>query len=263
MSWKPIDGRIVTIEQFRPIIAALPFTPFRPSGGALHNTATPNLKRIQQFSIEHWRDMWVGYYKSQGWSGGPHAFVFPDRRILLFTPFNQSGVHSPSWNGTKFGVEMCADFAIDDDDAGLGMAVKQTAVAVFGEVYKRLGLDPDNIKLHKEDQRTTHDCPGRDIDKAEFIQLVHEYMGEAGEHPGTVAPPPQPSGRRATVTGIAADDTLNLRALSSASSAVIDALKNGTRLGVFGEATNGNTKWLRVVVSETGKDGWVNAHYVN
>lgn len=258
-AWKTIDGRIVTVEQFRSHIATLEFSPFRPSGGVLHNTATPNLKRIQEFSIEHWRDMWVDFYKGQGWSGGPHAFAFPDRRILLFTPFNQSGVHSPSWNGTKFGVEMCADFAIDDDDAGLGLAVKQTAVAIFGEVYKRLGLDPDGIKLHKEDTRTTHDCPGHDIDKAEFIQMVHEYMGEAGEHPGTVTAP-QAAPQRKGMVNVASDDTLNMRSLSSASSPIVSVLRRGANVTILGEAKNGSTAWMRVEAS--GKTGWVASRYI-
>lgn len=265
MTWKPIDGRILTIEAVTAHIATVPFTDWRPSGGVLHNTAAPDLKLGLKYSIEHWRDMWVGYYKSLGWSAGPHFFCFPDK-VLLFTPVNVRGVHSPSWNGTKFGVEMVADFDHDDDDAGLGLKIKMNAVAVFAALYARLGLDPAGIKLHKEDTRTTHDCPGRDIDKAEFIQLVQEYMGEGGEHPPVAkvlaGPQPPVADKRSTIAGVPDGDHLNVRELSSASSRVVGTLTNGARVAVIGDAMNGKTKWLRIIVVDSGRQGFVNARYV-
>lgn len=268
MGWVKIDGRIVTINEFRSIIHGMKFPGdgpmgFRPSGGTLHNTAIPNMARTRQFSHEHWRDGWVSFYRDQKhWPSGPHAFVFEDGKILLFTPFNQKGTHSPSWNGTKFGVEMCADFAKDDDDAGPGKVVKLTTAAVFAIVYERLGLDPAGIVLHKEDKRTNHDCPGKDINKAEFIDLVEEYMGHAGDHPHVpdpTKPPPPPLQR----TGFVNTPDLNLRAGSSASARIIAKLPKGERIEVLDEAMNGKTKWLQVKVPRLSAAGWVSARYVD
>ena len=38
-----------------------------------------------------------------------------------------------------------------------------------------LGIDPDTMRLHREDPRTTHHCPGDNVDKIGFIQLVKGY----------------------------------------------------------------------------------------
>lgn len=257
MGWNEIDGRIVTLPELKGIIAPMP-KPLWFSGGVLHNTAIPNLKRIQQFSIEHWRDMWRDFFRSKGWSGGPHFFVFPDRRILLFTKLTNTGVHSPSWNGSKFGLEMCADFAIDDDDAGLGLAIKETAAAVFGEIYKHFGLDPEGIKMHYEDKKTDHACPGRDIEKDQFIDMVQEYMGEAGEHPGTVIPPPPAKVRTGTVIS---SDNLNLRSRSSMGGDIVGSIPPRIVIEVLGEANNSGTKWLHVK-TPAGHSGWVAGRFV-
>ena len=255
-----IDGRILTINQVREDIAKKVFKDWRPSGGVLHNTASPSLGRSEAYSIEHWRDMWEDYYRGKGWSAGPHYFCFPRGKVLCFTPITSRGVHSPSWNGTKFGVEMVADFDREDDDKGFGLEVKSAAVVVFAALYAKLGLDPEGIKLHKEDPRTTHDCPGRDVEKREFIQLVQEFMGDAGEHPGGTIPPPKPPVRTGIVN-VANNDSLNVRNQSSAAGAVVARLPKGSHVTVLSEAMNGTTKWLRVTY---GKDfGWVAARFVN
>ncbi len=186
-------------------------------------------------------------------------FCFPGQ-VLFFTPIILPGVHSPSWNGTKFGVEMVADYDQESAEDGDGLAVKLTAVAVFASLYGKLGLDPDGIKLHKEDTRTTHACPGKNIDKVEFISLVHQYMGTAGEHalPPEI-PVPTPQDRTGVVD--TPGDMLTLRRESSASSDAIGQLPDGTRLTIHGEAMNVTTKWLNVT-SPLGFTGWVNAKYV-
>jgi hypothetical protein len=37
------------------------------------------------------------------------------------------------------------------------------------------------LKFHKEDPRTTHDCPGQNIDKTSIIARIEVAMG--GDHP--------------------------------------------------------------------------------
>lgn len=263
-AWRGIVGQTVRIDEFKTYIANLPFTPpqhWRPSGGTLHNTATPNMARGEQFTINHWRDMWVDFFRSKGWPSGPHAFIFNTGEILLFTAFNVPGTHSPSWNGTKFGIEMVADFDKEDDDTGKGLVLKKTAAAVFATLYQRLGLDPEGIKMHYEDKATTHACPGKHIDKEEFIDMVQAYMGHAGEHPSvppTIPIPPVPNR-----VGIVNTPDLNLRIGSSASQRILVALPKGERLDVLGEAKNGRTVWLRVRVPRLKTEGWVSGQYVD
>jgi hypothetical protein len=47
-----------------------------------------------------------------------------------------------------------------------------------------LGLDPQTIRLHREDPLTTHACPGAAVKKLEIIQAVTDVITERhrGEH---------------------------------------------------------------------------------
>jgi hypothetical protein len=262
MAWKGIvessrNGIGMTVEQFRAHVAGLQFGPWRPSSLTLHNTGAPRLdqwhpaaSRIK--NLEH-------YYRDiQGWSAGPHVFVADDL-IWPFTPFTAPGVHSPSFNGVAWGMEMVGDYSVEAFDSGPGARVRDNAVAACAILHARLGLDPHTLRLHKEDKRTTHDCPGRNVNKEEFIRRVVEYIGEGGEHPrADLSPRPQVVARN----GVVKTAGLNLRAASSAASAILASLTDGTKLSVLGSAANGNTEWLRVDVPALGKSGWVAAQHV-
>src|SRR5215467_3070893 len=93
----------------------------------------------------------------------------------------------------------------------------------------------------KEDPATTHDCPGRNVVKAEFVDDVGQYMGSGGD---AEQPPIEP--RTGTVVNLASGDQLNVRASSSSSAPVIGQCENGDVLNIVGEAWNGSTKWLRI-----------------
>jgi hypothetical protein len=95
-----------------------------------------------------------------------------------------SGTHSPSWNKIALGVEMLGDYDKDEFDSGRGLKVHQNAVAAFATLSAVLGIDPDKIRLHKEDPLTTHACPGKKVNKNKFIQEVKDLMAKrhAGEH---------------------------------------------------------------------------------
>lgn len=266
MTWKGIDGRGMTVAELKVHVDALSFSSWRPSFMVLHNTGAPKLSQWHSTpGAQRMKNLERYYRDEQHWSAGPHAFIADDL-IWLFTPFNTPGVHSPSWNGTSLGIEMVGDYAVEDDDFGPGFRVKMNAVALFATLHAKLGLNPETIRLHKEDRRTTHDCPGKDVDKAEFIRLVQEYMGDAGEHPDAIpiaeaAPAAKPAARLGSVK-LPVDDTLNLRAGSSAAQAIVAKLKPGTSVEILGEAMNGATKWLRVAVPTLGASGWVAARFI-
>lgn len=175
--WKGIIGQNFTPEGFRDYVAGLAWDAWRPEFIVLHNTGVPTLaQRPDGLTEDHIQGL-VSYYRDdQGWSAGPHLFI-DDRQIWVFTPLTTPGVHSPSWNRLALGVEMLGDYDREDFNSGRGLAVQQNAVAAIAILSAALGLDPESMRLHREDPKTTHHCPGDGVDKAAFIAAVQEYLG--------------------------------------------------------------------------------------
>lgn len=254
-AWPTIPAKGLTLPELQAHIDKMKFDKWRPNGMVVHNTGIPSLKQWHQVDGPTRIKNLTNYFRNQrGWTSGPHAFVADDF-VWLFTPFNMPGTHSPSWNGTKLGIEMVADFATEDDESGGGLKVKLNTVALFGMLHRKLGIDPETIKLHKEDTRTTHDCPGKNFKKDEFVSLVKEWINHGGdlEVSGDSVPP-----KKLAIT-VTPGDTLNMRALPSASGKLITTIKDGSTITVLGEEKNRDTKWLRVEVD--GIEGWVSARY--
>ena len=184
MAWKPIVGLNFTATEFDNYCHGLKWDAWRPQFIALHNTAIPNLEqRPNGFTKTHINNL-VGFYRDQqGWSAGPHLFI-DDKQIWVFTPLTMSGVHSPSWNKIALGFEMLGDYDDDDFNSGRGADVRDNAVAAVATLSAVLGLDPNGMRLHKEDPRTTHDCPGKSVKKDDFIDRVEKLMMKRhqGEH---------------------------------------------------------------------------------
>jgi hypothetical protein len=269
-----IDGRPMTVEQFQKHVESLSFPSWKPSGIAVHNTANPSLYPLKNHGSWHGSSIkpaqrvqnLASYYSGLGWRSGPHIFV-DDDFIWLFTPLNQPGTHSPSWNGTKIGIEMVGDYDFESFTEGPGAKVRANAVAALAILHAKLGIDPHTIKLHKEDPRTTHACPGKNVDKSDLIRRVINYMADAGDHPahediGATPTPPAtvPSVERVGVTTAA--DGLTLREFASASSASKGKLPKETVVTVLSESWNGDTKWYRVK-TPSGYLGFVSAKYVD
>ena len=179
--WKGIVGHGFTPDEFENYVASLTFGAWRPQFVVLHNTAAPKLsewhsvsgeKRMQ--GLTHW------YRDNMGWSAGPHLFVADDL-IWVFTPLTTSGVHSPSWNHLSWGVEMVGDYSAEAFDH----RVRDNAVAALATLHAAMGLDSHTLRFHREDPKTTHKgCPGKNVDKADIIQRVHDLIVERtnGEH---------------------------------------------------------------------------------
>lgn len=258
MTFTPFVKRWLAVEELPAYLKTLKFTSWKPSGMVLHNTWQP---RLEDWPGKVSRDQRLinleRYYRvEQKWSAGPHAFI-DDYGIGLATPFNERGIHSPSWNGTRIGIEMVGNYDEESVVSGRGLKVWKNTVALFGLLHAEMGWDPDSIKFHREDPKTTHkDCPGKNISKDGFIRAVEEFMGHGGEH----GPDPIPPAYTSTVIGVSDGDTLNVRDKSSMSGKKIGELKNGAKVRVVSEARNGETLWLRI---ETGSlNGWVSGRYV-
>ena len=188
-AWKGIVGKSFNPEDFDAYCDTLQWTAWRPSFIVLHNTGAPSLaQRSKGLSQQNIKDLEVFYRDDQKWSAGPHLFV-DDKQIWVFTPLTVSGTHSPSWNKLALGVEMLGDYEKEDFSAGRGLKVRRNAVAALATLTAILGLDPQTLRLHREDPLTTHACPGKNARKLEVIQEVQDLIvsRHAGEHP--IKPP--------------------------------------------------------------------------
>jgi hypothetical protein len=264
----PADKRFLTPEKFKEHVQTMDFSSWHPIGIVWHNTAEPNLELWHKYSRQHWMVGLESYYKGLGWNGGPHLFCDdgPDG-IGLFNPLNRRGTHSPSFNAQYIGIEHVGDFNKEDDDTGPGLKVKTNGIIATAILCARLGIpaDKEHIKLHKEDPRTDHDCPGKNMarDKLQSIALVNEYMGTGGDHGPdwghVVEPPvgPPPTGK----PGVVKIDDLNVRAISSASGLIVAVLNEGDKVNILGEAMNGATKWYSIERPHSSI-GWVAAKFI-
>lgn len=173
--WKGIVGQNFIPETFKEYVKSLTWDAWQPGFIVLHNTGEPNLaNRPNGLIYQHILGLQSYYRDDQGWSGGPHLFI-DDLQIWVFTPLTVPGVHSPSWNSLSLGIEMLGDYDTEDFDLGRGAMVRDNAVAAIAILSAVLGIDPDTMRLHREDPRTTHHCPGNNVDKIAFIQLVKGY----------------------------------------------------------------------------------------
>lgn len=184
-----LDGRIITQTQISAVLAATPSSSFRPKFPVLHNTSEPDIKLYNSWMArgnptpEQWLKNLAAYYRGLGWNSMPHAFILPDGRIGLGAPFSVQGTHSPSWNSRSIGIEMVGEF---ERETFVGTPTETAAIALFGELCKHYGWEPNiyvrgvsGIHFHKEDPGTTHKtCPGKNVDKALFVQHVMRYMGQ-------------------------------------------------------------------------------------
>jgi hypothetical protein len=183
-NWKPIIGLGFTADQFDNYCHSLQWVAWRPSFIVLHNTATPSLtQRPNGFTQQQIAGLVSFYRDEQGWSAGPHLFI-DDKVIWVFTPLTMSGVHSPSWNKIALGIEMLGNYETENFNTGRGLAVRKNAVAAISTLSAVLGLNPETMKLHREDPGTTHACPGKNVNKADVITEIKALMQirHSGEH---------------------------------------------------------------------------------
>jgi len=197
--WKGIVAKAFDADAFDEYCHTLTWDAWRPSFIVLHNTQIPSLaERPNGFALSHIRDLEAFYRDTQEWRAGPHLFV-DDKQIWVFTPLTMSGTHSPSWNKLALGIEMLGDYDAESFTDGRGLAIRANAVKAMASLSAVLGLDPQTIRLHREDPLTTHACPGSAVKKLEVIQAVTDVINERhrGEH--TVAssgPPVLPGSQR-------------------------------------------------------------------
>ncbi len=273
----PAVKRAFSQEEFRKYVEALPSSKWRPSMIVWHNTAAPSLAQwIKSADADRANGLVPGitrignlesfFKNNNGWSGCPHLFIANDA-IWVMNPLTAAGVHSPSWNSISFGIEHIGDFDVETDDSGAGLAVKNNGVFATAVLCEVFGIDPAmRIMLHKQDPKTTHDCPGHNmaIEKTAMISSVLDLMA-GGEHNsddvgaviGGQAPPPPPQ----PWLGKTNIGDLNLRRGPGVLNESMGKLPLGLALTVSSEAKNGTTAWLQVT-TPAGYTGWVSGAFV-
>src|SRR5882762_4413250 len=170
--WKGIIGKGFTAIDFSEYVKTVAFDTWRPQFIVLHNTAVPTFAQWHNVSGEQRMKNLESFYRdTQKWSAGPHLFVADDL-IWIFTPLNTSGVHSPSWNAIAWGVEMVGDYEVELFNPD----VRNNAVNALAVLHAALGLDPNTLCLHKEDPLTTHNCPGKNVDKSDMITALSSAL---------------------------------------------------------------------------------------
>jgi hypothetical protein len=173
-----IIGTRFSPSEFQSYVTSVNLGQFVPNKIVLHNTAVPTLaQRPSGFTYQHMLGL-QQYYQGLGWNGGPHLFV-DQNGIWVFNPLDRRGTHSPSWNGSSWGVEMLGDYATESFTAGDGLKVHNHTVVALAVLFRKLGLTQvtdTNFKLHKEDPATTHDCPGAHVQKAAVKAEVQAIM---------------------------------------------------------------------------------------
>lgn len=273
----PFKNEAYDQERFAAYVQTIQWLGWRPSKIVWHNTAAPSLKQWIKSAkedaekglvpgISRMKSLENFYEKNRGWNGGPHLFIAPDY-IWVANPLTHRGTHSPSFNPIAIGIEMIGDYSVEDDDSGAGLAVRRNTVFATAVLCEALGLDPfRSILLHKEDRKTDHDCPGKDVaeDKAYMISEVMALM-EGGEHDAkataAVIAGKDPEENHSGTPGEVTVDNLNFREGPGVSNRSKGKLPKGTRLTILGKAKNGNDAWLKVQ-TPAGYLGWVSGRYV-
>lgn len=260
----PAVKKDFTQEGFKNYVQSQTWGKWRPNKIVWHNTSAPTLKQWIKSADEDAKNGRIPgsarinnlerYFRDdRGWSGCPHLFIANDR-IWVMNPLTAPGTHSPSWNGTSIGIEMIGDFSTEDDDSGEGLKVKNNTISATAVLCSALGIDPTTgIFLHKQDPKTTHDCPGEHIarDKQNMIDSVIDLM-DGGEHnPQNEETPPPPE--RQVVTTV---DSLNFRIGPGVLSESRSQLPKGTQLTVLDTASG----WLKVR-TPAGYTGWISGRY--
>jgi N-acetylmuramoyl-L-alanine amidase CwlA len=143
----------------------------------LHHTASPSLaQRPKGWTIQNIINM-REFYKGMGWRSGPHLFTDEDQ-IFGMTPLTETGVHAVSFNRSAIGIEALGNYSKNGENpfSGRGLQVWQTTSWVTANLLKWLNL-PVNDKtvfFHRDDPRTSKDCPGAQVSKDWILKMVQQ-----------------------------------------------------------------------------------------
>lgn len=165
-TWQGIVGKSLSPAELSGYMKSLVYTDFDPQLVVIHNTQIPTLAEWKKGGcvLEDLLAQQRWFRDTQKWSAGPHLYI-DDAQIWVFTPLTVAGVHSPSWNGSAWGIEVVGNFDIET----LGDEQKHLLLWALAVMHRDRGWTEPQFKFHKDDPRTTHKgCPGKNIDRIEI-----------------------------------------------------------------------------------------------
>ena len=143
----------------------------------LHHTASPNLaQRPKGWTIQHIENM-REFYKGMGWRSGPHLYTDEDQ-VFGMTPLTETGVHALSFNRSTIGIEALGYYSKGEENpfSGRGLEVWRTTAEITRQLLKWLNLEANEktVLFHRDDPKTSKDCPGSQITKQWVLSLINK-----------------------------------------------------------------------------------------
>lgn len=260
-------------KTFLAYLDSVKFGAWRPGFVTGHHTGSPTLKNWQDWQTrkvpvtdEQWLKNLAAYYGNElGWSACPHFFFTPTHYCVLSPP-DRRGVHAKSFNGLSWAVEMVGNFDVETMPADLrvryidGFACLHIAAGLKVLPYQ---YATQGLHFHRDDPKTTKTCAGKKLDRPKFaadVLKAVDNMTSQEAPPERITVAPAAPARTGKVT-VPAGDTLNVRAEPSGKSPVVLVLQPEATVTIKGEATNVDTKWLRIDLPGD-PDGFVAARFV-
>jgi hypothetical protein len=169
-------GKVWTPESFGQYLKTIK-PPTWAKGVCLHHTAAPSLsQRPKGWTIQHIINM-REFYKGMKWRSGPHLYTDEDQ-VFGMTPLTETGVHAVSFNRTTIGIEALGYYSKGQEDpkSGRGLQVWLNTAQTTKQLLNWLGLpvNEKTVLFHRDDPRTSKDCPGSQVDKNWILSLINQ-----------------------------------------------------------------------------------------
>lgn len=169
-------GKVWTPESFGQYLKTIK-KPDWAKAVCLHHTAAPSLaQRPKGWTIQHMENM-RDFYKGMGWKSGPHLYTDEDQ-VFGMTPLVETGVHAVSFNRSAIGIEALGHYSKGGEDpkSGRGLQVWLTTAAITRQLLDWLWLpvNEKTVLFHRDDPKTSKDCPGSQISKDWIISLINQ-----------------------------------------------------------------------------------------
>lgn len=146
---------------------------FKPIGITLHSTSAPTSKQCGGIITHERMVNLLSFYRDERkWSAGPHLFI-DTKQIWVFTPINIQGTHSPTYNKTRFGIEMLGDHDVETPNPD----TVYNSCRAMATLCRKIGKSEMSINFHRDDPKTTHrECPGTKISKSDIRSRVSALL---------------------------------------------------------------------------------------
>ena len=167
-------GKVWTPDSFGEYLKTLK-RPDWAKAVCLHHTASPSLaQRPKGWTIQHIENM-REFYKGMGWKSGPHLYTDEDQ-VFGMTPLTETGVHAVSFNRSAIGIEALGFYSKGEENpmSGRGLEVWKTTAFVTHKLLGWLDLPANDktVLFHRDDPRTSKDCPGSEVHKDWVLDLI-------------------------------------------------------------------------------------------